>query len=590
MANYRKSFNLRNGVQVDDDNFIVNANGLVGIGTSIPTEFLDVRGNVKVVGLTTTNTLYAGIATINNLKVNQGGAVVSGVVTATSFSGSAAGLTGIYAIATDGWYINSTNSSISTSFKVGIATTNPQYSLQIGQDPLASGTPEGISFNASTGDIRSTGDITASTLVGSLNSSNLTGTIDNARLPSSINVGIITATTGFYGNLTGTASTANSITSSANIQVNSVNSGFSTSGISTVHTTLHVPGNIGVGTINPNSQIHIRKSGISSIQLTSDGSNSSIITFGRNVNLSTSNAQLRFGNTNGTYPSSTEQSLDIINYDTGNLNFYLNPGGSGTGSYNWFRPSLGLIMTLTSTGNLGINSSSPSSRLSVIGNATISGVATVGILTVNQNANINTVVSNTVEFTGSSSGYSRIVAPASAGNNTLTLPTSNGTVGQFLKTSGSTGLLSWSSAFGQIITETYGTITTHTTTWGSTGLGITITPASTNSKIVVLVNQPITTEGDVSGGIRLNRKTAGINTSTLYQPGNYCFSADTNSVNTWTSNLASLQYVDSPSSTDPITYFTESISSTVGGVYSNCSQNNRTTFAATSQIIVIELL
>ena len=38
MANIRKSFNFRNGVQVDNDNFVVNANGLVGIGTSIPTE------------------------------------------------------------------------------------------------------------------------------------------------------------------------------------------------------------------------------------------------------------------------------------------------------------------------------------------------------------------------------------------------------------------------------------------------------------------------------------------------------------------------------------------------------------------------
>ena len=48
MANIRKSFNFRNGVQVDDDNFIVNANGLVGIGTSIPSEVLDVYGNIRV--------------------------------------------------------------------------------------------------------------------------------------------------------------------------------------------------------------------------------------------------------------------------------------------------------------------------------------------------------------------------------------------------------------------------------------------------------------------------------------------------------------------------------------------------------------
>ena len=31
MANYNKSFNFRNGVQVDNNNFVVNANGLVGI-------------------------------------------------------------------------------------------------------------------------------------------------------------------------------------------------------------------------------------------------------------------------------------------------------------------------------------------------------------------------------------------------------------------------------------------------------------------------------------------------------------------------------------------------------------------------------
>ena len=36
MSNYNKSFNFRNGVQVDDSNFIVNATGLVGIGTTVP--------------------------------------------------------------------------------------------------------------------------------------------------------------------------------------------------------------------------------------------------------------------------------------------------------------------------------------------------------------------------------------------------------------------------------------------------------------------------------------------------------------------------------------------------------------------------
>ena len=48
MASIRKSFSFRNGVQVDEDNFIVNANGLVGIGTSIPNEALDVLSLIHI--------------------------------------------------------------------------------------------------------------------------------------------------------------------------------------------------------------------------------------------------------------------------------------------------------------------------------------------------------------------------------------------------------------------------------------------------------------------------------------------------------------------------------------------------------------
>ena len=47
MPNIRKSFSFRDGVQVDDDDFIVRGN-LVGIGTTIPAEKLDVRGNISV--------------------------------------------------------------------------------------------------------------------------------------------------------------------------------------------------------------------------------------------------------------------------------------------------------------------------------------------------------------------------------------------------------------------------------------------------------------------------------------------------------------------------------------------------------------
>ena len=57
MANHKKAFNFKHGVQVDVDNFVVNSIGNVGIGTSAPRQLLDVYGTARVNGLTTTTTL-----------------------------------------------------------------------------------------------------------------------------------------------------------------------------------------------------------------------------------------------------------------------------------------------------------------------------------------------------------------------------------------------------------------------------------------------------------------------------------------------------------------------------------------------------
>ena len=221
MANYNKSFNFRNGVQVDDDNFIVNANGLVGIGTSIPTEFLDVHGTAKVTGLVTaTNLAIAGVSTFySDVKIGSGITFnpSTGAVRATAFFGDGSTLSNIVGFSTNAWILNIAQTGLSTSLNIGIGTQAlDAYDLLIGSDPLVS---EGISFDGSTGNINSSGIVTASSFSGNL-TGNVTGNINSIGVSTfstlqvgtgvTINGGIVTATT-FVGGLTGTATSTTNI-------------------------------------------------------------------------------------------------------------------------------------------------------------------------------------------------------------------------------------------------------------------------------------------------------------------------------------------------------------------------------------------
>ena len=174
--NIIKSFNFRNGLQVDEDNFIVDSLGRVGIGTTTATEILDVYGTAKITGLvTTTNLAVSGVSTFQS-DVKVGSAITAvastGVVYATQFVGSASGLTGIVAISTNGWIVNA--GTLSTASKVGIGTSFPYYSLQVGNDPLIG---NGFSVDALSGNVNTTGILTASNLktIGSITGYNFSG-------------------------------------------------------------------------------------------------------------------------------------------------------------------------------------------------------------------------------------------------------------------------------------------------------------------------------------------------------------------------------------------------------------------------------
>lgn len=102
-----------------------------------------------------------------------------------------------------------------------------------------------------------------------------------------------------------------------------------------------------------------------------------------------------------------------------------------------------------------------------------------------------------VRLNGSTSGYTELSAPAVAGNNTLTLPTGNGSNGQVLTTNGS-GALSFATNGKLIQTVTFstGAVATGTTTIplddtipqnteGDQYMSLAITPTSATSLLCI---------------------------------------------------------------------------------------------------------
>ena len=182
MANIKKGFNFRNGVQVDDDNLKVSPTGLVGIGTTVPTEALDVRGNLVVTGISSSATVKAGVVTVTTLNptviIGAGVSIVSGIVTASSgiitFYGDARFLQGM---PTSQWEDVNTGFGVTSIYNtggnVGIATSNPQFTLQIGADVNSFKDCVGIS---SFGDIKASGIITATTFIGNISGTGATFT------------------------------------------------------------------------------------------------------------------------------------------------------------------------------------------------------------------------------------------------------------------------------------------------------------------------------------------------------------------------------------------------------------------------------
>ena len=190
-ADIRKTFNFRDGVQVDDEVLVVRGNR-VGLGTTSPDQLLDVRGNANITGVTSTVNFNAtGVGTFGG--VSLGSTInldsTSGVITAVAFKGNGALLSNL---PTSQWTDVNVGAGVSPIYvegNVGIGTTDPANPLQIGGNP---NNGIGVGFSTS-GNIKASGIITATTFSGSLIGNvtgDLTGTASTATLANTATVAV----------------------------------------------------------------------------------------------------------------------------------------------------------------------------------------------------------------------------------------------------------------------------------------------------------------------------------------------------------------------------------------------------------------
>ena len=272
-------------------------------------------------------------------------------------------------------------------------------------------------------------------------------------------------------------------TSSGNLTIDS------DGGLTTIDDNLKISGSttagivtatsLGIGIDSANADIQIHKA-----------SGSSSIVIGRNTSVGANNAQLRFGNTAGSFPYSDSAALDLINYGTGNFNYYIQ---SGNGSFHWLKgANNSRLMSLTNSGNLGIGKTDASDKLHVEGNVAITGVCTAnsfvaGSLTGNLTGNVigninatgNGLVLGNSNVTSGVSTFSGIDVTLSAtlpatgvgiGTTTSGKTFSINTLAQdrfFVATNGSVGIKTTDTA-PNVELDVYGDIKSHSVAIGDT--------------------------------------------------------------------------------------------------------------------------
>ena len=439
MADFNKSFNFRGGLQVDNDVFIVRGQQ-VGIGSSVPTQRLDVNGVVKAKGLIVDSTdgffietANVGVLSAKTVRSEEYRGPVGGIAT---YYGDGSGLTNL---PTSSWSQANGGTAyegIYSTLKVGVDTNDPRYEFQVGGVPFPStvgpslGAQDGVGIENGnvfvSGIVSTRGDyIGRGTLITELDAANLTVN----SLSSSIYGPLIVTNKVIADEFVGTATSASSLDPNADVTVRNINADGAvfqtlnaTDKITSINGYVSIGDEIASGT-NGGLEVTRNDTSDAAIYSLSVGGKSSVYVGSQRPGSS----RRSYG---GIEVNGSQDDLELSNYDVGSLDFFLHRGSGGQGatlgSFRWIYGQTGRILAdldrfgkLSLTGNTtpstptlevtgiasitdslfvdnnltALGSASISNHLTVGGDLSVSGISTVEELTVSGNLQIDGTLS-----------------------------------------------------------------------------------------------------------------------------------------------------------------------------------------------------
>jgi hypothetical protein len=403
MANIKKSFNFRNGVQVDEDNLLVTSAGLVAIGKTVPTEALDVEGNLIVSGISSFPNAQSGVLTVTTFNpteiIGAGVSIKSGVVTST-------GGGGIVTFYGDGQYLQNLPTTQFISNSTGIALTDKNCGIgttisnsntfQVGGDPL---TQQGVGIS-SVGNINASGIITATSFVGSFTGNVTTATLADAavKLQTARNIGGLpfdgTASIDLPGvNIPGNQNTSGNASGLQNLPNITITT-LSALGNAGIDGNLNVLGNTTLGN-NSSDNLTVTATSTFNSTITGVSGENKIPSLYSNMgalpNASTYHGMFAHVHSTGRgYFSHAGGWYELVNKETSGT------VGTGTETYN--------VDNLTATTSLSVGTNTPANEIHVrkSGNAEIQVTSDSGIagITVGREAGTSNTANAEIRFGG----------------------------------------------------------------------------------------------------------------------------------------------------------------------------------------------